>query len=124
MEINDYPSLQGKIIGVPRGTTYFEKFNNDSTLKKIPIQNVRVGIKLIVRQRIDVIITSRSVAEKLLADMNHLQLKTTIIKKEGNNEELSYFGFSKLNKLGLSQNEIIDQTTQAFKQGRFVDNEK
>ncbi len=123
LEINDYQSLQGKIIGVPRGTTYFKKFNNDSTLKKIPIPNVRVGIELIARQRIDVVITASFVAKKLLADMNHLQLKTTIIKKE-DNEELSYFGFSKLNKLGLSQNEIIDQTTQAFKQGRFVDNEK
>jgi len=124
VEINDYQSLQGKIIGVPRGTTYFKKFNNDSTLKKIPIPNVRVGIKLIARQRIDVIITSSIVAEKLLADMNHLQLKMTVIEKDNNNEKVSYFGFSKLNKLGLSQNEIIDQTTQAFKQGRFVDNEK
>lgn len=119
VEVNGYQSLQGKIIGVPRGTSYFKKFDEDSSLKKIAIQNVRVGIELIVKQRIDVIITSMAVAKKLITNANNTQLKTTVIDRDDKNDRMSYFGFSKLNKLNLSKNEIIYQTTQAFEQGKF-----
>jgi polar amino acid transport system substrate-binding protein len=48
--ITHYKSLQGKIIGVPRGTTYFKKFNEDTSLNKIPIKNIKIGIKLILKK--------------------------------------------------------------------------
>ena len=121
IDINDYQSLKGKIIGVPRGTTYFRKFNDDTSLNKIPIQSITIGIELILRNRIDVIITSRMIADLLIGDLTNAQLKATVIEHTDNKDKVSYFGFSKLNKLDVFQNEIIDRTTKAFEQGRFKD---
>ncbi|MEW6983921.1 substrate-binding periplasmic protein [Colwelliaceae bacterium 6471] len=120
-DISDYQSIKDKIIGVPRGTTYFKKFNDDTALNKVPIQSIRIGIELIIRNRIDVIITSKSVANLLIDDITSANLKATLIKQNNNKEEVSYFGFSKLNKLNLLPPEIINRTTQAFKQGKFKD---
>lgn len=120
-DISDYQNLKGKIIGVPRGTTYFRKFNEDTSLNKIPIQSIRIGIELIIRNRIDVIITSKLVANLLTDDIAKAHLKATVIERNDNKAKVSYFGFSKLNKLNLSQREIIDRTTQAFEQGKFID---
>jgi len=120
-DISDYQSLQGKIIGVPRGTTYFRKFNDDTSLNKIPIQSIIIGIELILRNRIDVIITSRFVANLLIDDITKAHLKATVIERNDNKDKITYFGFSKLNKLDLLQHEIIDRTTQAFEQGSFSD---
>ncbi|MCJ8321321.1 MAG: transporter substrate-binding domain-containing protein [Colwellia sp.] len=118
-KISDYQSLQGKIIGVPRGTSYFKKFDEDNSLKKISIQNNKTGIELLLKKRIDVIIVSKSVAKTLIADVSKVQLKTTVLEQVDHSNKMSYFGFSKLNQLNLPQNEIIKQTTQAFKQGKF-----
>ena len=124
INISDYTSLQGKIIGVPRGTTYFRKFNDDTSLNKIPIQSIIIGIELILKNRIDIIITSRMIANLLIDDITKAHLKATVIKRDDNEGKVSYFGFSKLNKLDLSQHEIIDRTTQAFEQGKFRDEVK
>jgi len=121
INISDYTSLQGKIIGVPRGTTYFRKFNDDTSLNKIPIQSIIIGIELILKNRIDIIITSRMIANLLIDDITKAHLKATVIKRNDNEDNVSYFGFSKLNKLDLFQHEIIDRTTQAFEQGKFND---
>lgn len=121
IDINGYKSLQGKIIGVPRGTTYFRKFNDDTSLNKIPIQSIRVGIELLLRNRIDIIITSRFSADLLIDDITKAHLKATVIERDDNQDKVSYFGFSKLNKLDLTQDEIIERTTKAYEKGDFRD---
>ncbi len=120
-EIIDYKSLQGKVIGVSRGTTYFRKFNDDNTLNKVAINSITVGIELILKKRIDVIITSSMAANLLIDDINKAHLKATVINR--NDNKVSYFGFSKLNKLNLLPCEIIERTTQAFENGSFNDEE-
>ncbi|RHW76122.1 ABC transporter substrate-binding protein [Colwellia sp. RSH04] len=119
IDIINYQSIQDKIIGVPRGTTYFRKFNEDSSLNKIEVQSVRIGIEMILKDRIDIIITSINVSNLLINDLKKAQLKTTVIERSDNKDNVSYFGFSKRNKLNLSQQEIIALTTTAFNQGIF-----
>lgn len=117
--IYNYADLQGKIIGVPRGTTYFEKFDNDASLEKISIQNVNIGIQLLLKDRIDVIITSIFVADLLLNELAREQLETTRIKRSNYKRFMSFFGFSKKNRLNLAEEKIISLTTAAFEQGVF-----
>jgi len=116
-----YADLTGKIIGVPRGTTYFKKFESDKSLTKISIQNVDVGIELLLKKRIDVIITSKRTADSLLSQIIKENLVSVAIKPQADKPFMSYFGFSKRNRLNLSKEEIITLTTAAFKQGVFKD---
>jgi len=117
--ISDYQSLKGKIIGVPRGTRYFKKFDEDRALNKVQVQNISTGIQMLLRKRIDAIIVSRTIDIEYMTKKSKENLKMTVLEPEYESDKISYFGFSKLNKLGLSQNEIINRTTQAFKQGKF-----
>jgi polar amino acid transport system substrate-binding protein len=117
--IYNYKDLKGKVIGVPRGTTYFEKFDNDTSLKKISIQNVNTGIQLLLKKRIDVIITSTFAADLLLTEIEKVHLVTTTIERTYYKRYKSYFGFSKKNKLKLTTEQIISLTTAAFEQGVF-----
>ena len=119
--IQSYQNLQGKIIGVPRGTTYFKQFNNDTSLNKVSIQSITIGIKLILKNRIDAIITSRASADLLINHINDAKLQATIIKRDSKLDKVSYFGFSKHNKLELLPDELIKRTTKAFEQGLFRD---
>ena len=119
--IYNYVDLKGKIIGVPRGTTYFEKFDNDRTLTKISIQNVNNGIQLLLKKRIDVIITSTFSADLLLTERERRHLITTTIKRKHYKRYKSFFGFSKKNRLKLTTKKIIALTTAAFEQGIFKD---
>lgn len=112
-------SLSGKIIGVPRGTTYFEKFDNNKNLTKIAIPSVKAGIELVIKDRIDIIITSKLVAASLIEQTDAAKLHVSVIPREDKENNLSYFGFSKLNKLNLSQQQIVSITTDAFNQGLF-----
>jgi polar amino acid transport system substrate-binding protein len=117
--IYNYADLKGKIIGVPRGTTYFEKFDKDTSLEKISIVSVDVGIQLLLKKRIEVIITSTLVADLLLTNVAKEHLQTTTIKRRNYKRSMSFFGFSKKNKLNLTKEKIIALTTVAFEQGVF-----
>lgn len=117
--INHYSDLANKIIGVPRGTTYFEQFEYDKSLNKTPISNVSTGIQLLLKKRIDVIITSKFVADSLLTEIKTENLETRTIKREKDKPYMSFFGFSKKNKLNLTEDKIIALTTAAFEQGIF-----
>jgi len=117
-DVINYQSLQGKIIGVPRGTTYFEKFDKDKSLSKVPIQSVKIGVELLLKNRIDIILTTKPVATLLLNKSKYTQLKALAFDFPTLDKQ-SYFGFSKKNKLKLTKEEIVSKTTKAFNGGRF-----
>ena len=117
--INAYSDLKGLVIGVPRGTTYFNKFDNDKTLNKVEIHNPRTGIKLLKMKRIDAILSSPHVVNSLITDINKAELKTSLIPPESY-DGLTRFGFSKKHRIGLSEQEIIHKVTEAYKAGYFT----
>lgn len=117
--IKNYHSLYNQLIGVPRGTLYFDKFDNDLAITKVPVKDVEAGIKMLKKERLEAVITSRLVAHALLEKIQAANLKTTEIKREGATSNISYFGFSKRHKIGLSEEQIISKVTHAFEQGLF-----
>lgn len=54
INIESYDDLKGVNIGVLRGASYFEKFDNDASLKKVYISTHRQLIDMLVKGRIDV----------------------------------------------------------------------
>ena len=117
--IKDYDDFHGKIIGVSRGTSYFPRFDNDDELKKITVQNVRIGFSLLLKDRIDLIMVSPANLETLSKEISNTGLKVSPITLEELRDKETAFGFSKAHKLGLSNNEIVEKVEAAYKQGRF-----
>jgi polar amino acid transport system substrate-binding protein len=117
--ITKYDDLKGKIIGISRGTSYFPRFDNDNELKKITMQSDRIGFSLLLKNRVDLILVSPVMLKTLSEELNTENLKISPIKLSEMRNKETNFGFSKLHKLGLSSQEIIDKVHKAYKQGRF-----
>jgi len=117
--IKNYNDFKGKIIGIPRGTSYFPRFDNDKKLKKIAMQNERIGFSLLLKNRIDLILVSPAMLKTLSKQLNADNLKVSPIKLSEMRNKETTFGFSKAHKLGLSNQEIINKVDEAYKQGRF-----
>ncbi|MFD2166149.1 substrate-binding periplasmic protein [Thalassotalea euphylliae] len=118
--IEKYDDFRGKIIGIPRGSTYFYKFDNDDTLNKVSIQSERVGFSLILKERIDLIMASQQVLDSHITDIKKAELKISPISLYELRAKETYFGFSKKHRLSLSDEEIAFKTLDAFKRGVFL----
>ncbi|WP_126619014.1 substrate-binding periplasmic protein [Azospirillum griseum] len=55
--VNKYEDLAALTIGVKRGTTYFERFNTDKTLKKVETTDDQTLVSMLLAGRFDVIAT-------------------------------------------------------------------
>lgn len=117
--IMPFTGFSNKIIGIPRGTNYYAKFDNDNTLIKIEIPSVEAGIKLVEKGRIDGLLTSNLVLEVLINESQTSTLQFTEIQREDRNKMHSYFAFSKKNTLGIPQSEIVAIVTAAFQHDVF-----
>jgi len=117
--IKTYGDFHGKIIGVARGDSYFPRFDNDKELKKITIQNVRIGFSLLLKNRIDLIMASPATLKTLSKELDDANLKVSPIKLSEMRNKETRFGFSKAHKLGLTNQEIINKVQLAYQQGRF-----
>jgi len=119
LSINTYNDFKGKIIGVARGSLYFPRFDKDDSLNKISIQSSRIGFSLLLKDRIDLIMISPVMLATLKEEINNADLKVSPIALEELRNKKTFFGFSKLNKINLSQTELINKVTTAYQQGIF-----
>ena len=119
ISIATYDDFKGKIIGIPRGSTYFAKFDNDETLNKVPIQNERVGFLLMAKGRIDLMLANPDVLLLHVQDITKSELKTSAIELDKHRAKETYFGFSNKNELNMTEHEITSAVQIAFEQGLF-----
>lgn len=119
IKIKEYDDFKGKIIGVPRGATYFPKFDNDKSLNKVSIQSSRVGLSLLAKERIDLLITNSEMLNLHTKDIEKSDLIiSSIILDEYRTKETN-FGFSRKHSLNLTEEEIILAVKTAFERGDF-----
>jgi polar amino acid transport system substrate-binding protein len=117
--INKYEDFTGKIIGVSRGTMYFSRFDNDRSLNKISIQNERVGLSLLLKNRIDLMMTSPVLLESLSTEISNANLKISPIELDELRAKETPFGFSRKHQLNMSNEEIIEKIRTAYLSGQF-----
>lgn len=117
--INTYEDFKGKIIGVARGSLYFPRFDSDDTLDKISVQNNRIGFSMLLKNRIDLIMLSPEILETFSEEVKRAKLKVSPMELEEARNNVTLFGFSKLNKLNISDDELINKVTTAYKNGAF-----
>ena len=119
ISIDKYEDFHGKIIGIARGSSYFPRFDKDNSLKKITIQNVRIGFSLLLKGRIDLIMVSPATFETFSKEISEAKLKVSPIRLEDVRNKETAFGFSKYHQLNLDEQEIIKRVVTAYKQGQF-----
>lgn len=117
--INQYSDFQDKIIGVARGTAYFPRFDKDTSLNKIPIQNVRVGFTLLEKGRIDLLMAGPATIKNLATEIDEADLNVSTMELEDMTNQETPFGFSKNHKLSLSTQEILERVRTAYESGKF-----
>lgn len=117
--INTYEDFKGKIIGVARGSLYFPRFDKDTTLDKISVQNNRIGFSMLLKNRIDLIMLSPVALEAHYEEINNTKLKVSPIELEEVRNNVTLFGFSKLHKLEMSSTELVNKVTSAYENGTF-----
>jgi polar amino acid transport system substrate-binding protein len=117
--INTYDDFKEKIIGVSRGAAYFPRFDNDDTLDKISVQSDPIGFSLLLKGRIDLIMLSPELLATFSKEISSKKLKVSPIVLEEVRNNATFFGFSKLHKLSLSDKELLDKVTNAYQRGLF-----
>ncbi|WP_088331422.1 transporter substrate-binding domain-containing protein [Lacimicrobium sp. SS2-24] len=113
LSIDDYDDLKDLSIGVLRDSEYFEQFDQDSTLNKIPVVKNHMLIDMLLKQRIDVVIGSEIVMDYLINKSGNAPL----IKKAQYRRHASrpvYIGISRRSaQLHLLPN--LERTVQKLK---------
>ncbi|MFT5758765.1 MAG: polar amino acid transport system substrate-binding protein [Alteromonadaceae bacterium] len=117
-DIKSYLDLQNKLIGITKNTLYFEQFDNDLNLKKVPVKDIKVALRMLVKERIDIVITAKVILHSLMGELNIKQQIKINPFTFGLNRNL-YFGISKLSPMRLNKTEI-KKIELAVQQGLFV----
>ena len=119
IRVTKYEDLYGKIIGVARGESYFPRFDKDTSLDKISIQNARVGFSLLLKDRIDILMVSPEKFASLSKEQDLSTLWISPISLDKARAKETFFGFSKKHKLNMSNAELIRIVDKAYKAGAF-----
>jgi len=119
IKITKYEDLNGKIIGVARGESYFSRFDKDKSLDKISIQSARVGISLLLKDRIDILMVSPEKFASLSKEQDLSALWISPISLDKTRAKETSFGFSKKHNLDMPNEELIRIVDKAYKAGAF-----
>ncbi len=108
-QIHRYEDLKDLTIGVNRGVSYFEKFDNDKALKKFIVTKELQLLKLLKIGRIDTFISTESIADYLIATEGFLDNFIKAPFHYGNGD-VSYLAISKksafLQKIDIFQKSV------------------
>lgn len=98
MEINRAEDLNNISIGVLRGVTYYDEFDDNNDLKKISVTNLSQLIKMLLSNRIDTFI-EREESIIPLVDNEVYQQKIKLAQYQYDKSVSSYIGISKKSPL-------------------------
>lgn len=115
--INNYDDFKNKIIGIARGALYFPRFDQDTELDKIEIQNDTIGLSLLKMRRIDLMMFSPAFLQMYNKEIENAKLKVSPISLKEMRDKETFFGFSK--KIGLEHSLLKEKVTLAYKNGFF-----
>ncbi len=116
--INDYNDLKKIKIAVKRGTVYFEKFDKDTSIKKIISKDDKNMAKMFIYNRFDtMIVLDKSAIESELNNLNFSDFSYANYKYE--NIIGNYYGVSKSNTNKKSYNILNDELIKMVNSGKI-----
>lgn len=69
IRVEHYDDLKNYSIGLTRGAVYFPRFNQDQTLRKVPLATEEMQIQLLLKGRVDLVISVDSTFEYMLVSL-------------------------------------------------------
>ncbi len=111
--ITQYDDLKGKRIITHRGKRYFDKFDNDGSLKKIVTNSYTQAIEMVSRRRGDVVIMPESEGGYLLKE-NNVTLKKSPFIVRG---KQSYITISRKSPVIKLQTKIEEAMSEMISDG-------
>ena len=102
--IQRYEDLKGKRVVVHRGKLYFNKFDMDTSLKKVVVDSYVQAINMVSKKRADVVIIPELEGDYLIKE-HAMDLKKSTLIIEGNQ---SYIAISKKSPAVTLQKKIED----------------
>ena len=96
--LNSYKDLRPLTVGVLRGASYFDKFDHDTQIKKIPLTNHQQLIDMLLKGRIDTFL-EREESIMPLVDQNVYATRIKLAKFSYDKSVGSYIAISKNSNL-------------------------
>ncbi len=111
--ITQYEDLKGKEILIHTGKSYFDRFDNDSSLRKYPVSDYDQAIKMIHANRSDVLIIPEREGDYLMKQLG-IRLKKSPYLIKGRN---SFITISKKSPILALQKKIEESLIQMDRDG-------
>ncbi len=106
----DLESLTGLLIGVKKGWTYGDEWNNAEHFIKFNVDGVVQGFKMLDKKRLDALAGYEEIYDY------HL----TQIKWKNKYKKLAYFGGSLEYPIGCKDSELVKEKLSDFKEGKQI----
>ena len=117
-DIKRYDDFKGLNVGVTKDTLYFKRFDTDKNIKKVEVKDIKIGLQLLVKSRVDVMITATEIFNSSFKELNITdKVKLTSFTQKVNRS--LNFGFSKQSALQITESKLT-KINQATEQGMFV----
>ena len=117
-DIKRYDDFKGLNVGVTKDTLYFKRFDTDKNMKKIEVKDIKTGVKLLVKERLDVVITAQEIFNSFVKELD-IEDKVKLTTFSQKVERTLNFGFSKSSHFKITKANI-STIQQATEQGIFV----
>lgn len=95
LAVNEYEQLSGKRIAVVRKAAHFERFDKDIMLNKIMVPSEKVGMDMLLKDRVDIVIGVEDTADHALRFLNQDSNKLQKLNYRHTDKILGYAAFSR-----------------------------
>jgi len=106
-DIVRFDDLAQHIVGITKDTKYFRQLESDQTIKKVIIKDITSGLKMLLKKRIDVIVTSKTILQGLQSELGNVEDKIRVNPYRYDTKRNLCFALSKKSKLDFSSNDIL-----------------
>jgi len=117
-DITTYEELRDLTIGVQRGAKYFDRFDNDASLRLDPVNNDTFNFRKLLAGRVDAVIATESLGDYTLSEMG-LSGAFRKATYRHDREMPVHFAVSRNSDLIFRVRELTDATIRLKESGAF-----
>ena len=119
-DIVNFDDLSKHLVGITKNTKYFKQLETEQAIKKVLIKDIASGLKMLLRKRIDVIVTSKTILQSTQNELGDIDIdsKIKINPYRYHTQRNLCFALSKKSKLTFTANDLL-KIQQAARQQVF-----
>lgn len=117
--VSRYDNLLGHSIAVSRNTMYFDDFDNDSRLKKQVVGDLVTGVRMLLADRVDVVIAPENALPFLSREFSNFAQAVQVSDYRYQEDRVIQFALSRQHRLDIDEQRLRRVITEAFEQSVF-----